>query len=106
MHTLDDDGQSVWNTDRELLTRLLAATPTGNVNDDLARAQLASEVSRIPAMSPHLTQIGRDLTASTSDAHRRVRGTTNAGVRGLSAILLPPPDVLGIYLYLPDRSAR
>ena len=106
VHTLDDDGQPAWNTGRDLLTRLLSATPTGNVNDDLARAQLVNEIARIPAMQPHLTQIGRDLTASTSDAHRRVRGTTKAGVRGLSAVLLPPPDVLGIYLYLPDRSAR
>ncbi len=106
VHTLDEDGQPVWPDDRDLLTRLLAAAPTGNVNDDVARAQLSSEIDRIPAMQAHLMQIGLDLTAGTSDAHRRVRGTTKAGVRGLSAFLLPPPDVLGIYLYLPDRSAR
>lgn len=106
VHTLDDDGLPLWETNRDHMTALLAALPTGNVNDDLARAQLANELARVPAMLPHLTAIGEDLAAATSAAHRRVRGTTKAGVRGLSAVLLPPPDVLGVYVYLPDRPAR
>lgn len=105
VHTLTDDGQPVWHADPALTSRLLSATATGNVNDDLARTQLENEISRLPAMSKHLLQVGHDLTAATSDAHRRVRGTTKAAVRGLSAVLLPPPDVLGVYLFLPDRSS-
>lgn len=105
IHTLDDNGQPVWARDPEQLKTLLAAVPTGNVNDDLARTQLQNEIARIPDMSDHLDQVGQALAAATSDAHRRVRGTTRAGVRGLSAVLLPPPDILGVYIYLPDRSA-
>ena len=104
IHTLDDNGQPVWESEPARLAALLASVPTGNVNDDLARTQLDNEIARIPEMHDHLDQIGQDLTAATSEAHRRVRGTTKAGVRGLSALLLPPPDVLGVYLYLPDRS--
>ena len=32
------------------------------------------------------------------------RSSRTSGVRGLDAHLLPPPDVLGVYVYLPDRS--
>jgi superfamily II DNA or RNA helicase len=105
-HTLDEDGRPIWTDDPTLLATLLSAEATGNVNDDLARAQLENEIARIPAMVTHLTQVGQAITAATDDAHRRVRGTTKAGVRGLSAVLLPPPDVLGVYVYLPDRSNR
>jgi SNF2 family DNA or RNA helicase len=104
IHTLDENSGPVWQTDPDLLKTLLAATPTGNVNDDLARQQLEREISRLPAMSAHLQHIGEVLTAGTAEAHKRVRGTTKAGVRGLNAQLLPPPDVLGVYLFLPERS--
>jgi hypothetical protein len=34
-----------------------------------------------------------------------VRRSSHLGLRGLDAHLLPPPDVLGVYIYLPDRGA-
>ena len=84
---------------------LLAALPTGNVTDELAKAQLQRALDRIPALRDHLALLGDTIAADAVTAHRAVRRSTRLGLRGLTARLLPPPDVLGIYLYLPDRSA-
>lgn len=102
VHTIDDNGQPIWDTSTDRLTRLLDATPTGNVNDDLARTQLDRELTRIPAMTERFDIVGEELAHAARTAHRKVRSETSGTVRGLTATLLPPPDVLGVYLYLPD----
>jgi hypothetical protein len=84
--------------------QLLLAQPTGNVNDDLARAQLQRALDRIPALQEHLVGIGTNVAADAIKAHRAVRRSSRVALRGLDARLLPPPDVLGVYIYLPDRS--
>ena len=84
---------------------LLAAQPTGNVHDELATAQLQRALDRIPALEGHLAAIGDGIAAAAVEAHRAVRRSSRLGLRGLDARLLPPPDVLGVYIYLPDRSA-
>ncbi|MGD9525256.1 MAG: helicase-related protein [Dehalococcoidia bacterium] len=80
---------------------LLLAEPTGTVHDELARAQLQRALERLPALRPHLTELGERAAADAVATHRAVRGSTGAARRGLAARLLPPPDVLGVYVYLP-----
>ncbi|PZS29861.1 MAG: helicase [Pseudonocardiales bacterium] len=84
---------------------LLRARPTGNVNDDLARAQLQRALDRIPSLQQRLIQLGNNVATAAIEAHRAVRRSSRLGLRGLDARLLPPPDVLGVYVYLPDRSS-
>ena len=84
---------------------LLDTRPTGNVHDKLATTQLQRALDRIPALQGHLSTIGEGIAAAAAEAHRAVRRSSRLGLRGLDARLLPPPDVLGVYVYLPDRSA-
>jgi hypothetical protein len=83
---------------------LLLARPTGNVHDDLAKAQLQRALDRLPALQKHLITCGEKIATEAIEAHRAVRRSSRVALRGLQARLLPPPDVLGVYLYLPDRT--
>ncbi|MGH3854675.1 MAG: helicase-related protein [Pseudonocardiaceae bacterium] len=98
-------GDDVSWLDPTATDELLRAQPTGNVNDELARAQLQRALDRIPALQQHLVQLGDNVAADAIEAHRAVRRSSRLGLRGLDARLLPPPDVLGVYVYLPDRSS-
>lgn len=89
---------------RSATDALLAAPSTGNVNDGLARDQLSRAIGRLPALQPHLAELGEHVARDAVETHRTVRRSSRVGLRGLDARLLPPPDVLGVYIYLPDRS--
>ena len=82
---------------------LLTAQPTGNVHDELAAAQLRRALHRLPALQEHLIGIGSSVAADAVEAHRAVRRTSRIGLRGIDARPLAPPDVLGVYIYLPDQ---
>lgn len=101
-YTASGDGIS-W-LDPAATDELLRVQPTGNVNDDLARAQLQRALDRIPTLQQHLVELGDNVATAAVEAHRAVRRSSRLGLRGLDARLLPPPDVLGVYVYLPDRS--
>jgi superfamily II DNA or RNA helicase len=79
--------------------KLIAVKPDASVPPDIAIHQLASITDHLPAMIPVLdafaTKRGRELLA----AHRRVRKA--AGAKGSYRIDHSPPDVLGIYIFLP-----
>jgi superfamily II DNA or RNA helicase len=98
-------GDNISWLDSDTTDQLLQARPTSNVNDDLARNQLQRALDRLPALQPHLIQLGEHIATEAVDAHKAVRRSSRTALRGLSAQLLPPPDVLGVYVYLPDRSA-
>lgn len=83
---------------------LLRARPTGNVADELARTQLDRALGRLDGAQEHLTALGEAIAAVAVADHRKVRQSSKTAVRGLRARLLPPPDVLGVYVYLPDRT--
>ncbi|VVJ19634.1 DNA/RNA helicases [Amycolatopsis camponoti] len=83
---------------------LLLARPTANVRDDLARGQLQHALDRLPELQAHLGVRGKSIATEAVKAHRAVRRSSHVALRGLQARLLPPPDVLGVYLYLPDRT--
>ena len=97
-------GDDISWLDATATDELLLARPTGNVNDDLAAAQLQRALGRLPALQAHLVTRGEAIATEAIEAHRAVRRSSHVALRGLQARLLPPPDVLGVYVYLPDRT--
>jgi hypothetical protein len=80
---------------------LLHAHPDANVLPDVAADFLRRILDNLDAIRPHLDQIAKQHGEEILEAHRRVR--TAARVKGVSYRVEPqlPPDVLGIYIYLP-----
>lgn len=85
---------------------LLTAPPTSNVADSLAHAQLSKALNRLPGLQPRLEEAGRAKADLLVHEHRDVRAASRSGGRGVTATLLPPPDVLGVYVFLPEAAAR
>ncbi len=94
-------GDAIAWLDENATAQLLTAAPSGNVTDEVARAQLQRAIDRVPLLHPHLVEIGEQVAEQAVADHRKVRQSSGTRVRGLSARLLPPPDVLGVYVYLP-----
>ncbi|WP_330249309.1 DEAD/DEAH box helicase [Nocardia sp. NBC_00565] len=90
--------------DDDAVDSLLRLAPTGNVADALARTQLGRALDRLDSVSNHLLDRGEHVAGTICDDHRKVRSARKASSRTVKARLLPPPDVLGVYVYLPDRS--
>jgi superfamily II DNA or RNA helicase len=84
---------------------LLAAQPDENVLPDQARAALARILGDFDALRPHLDAATAARGQALLEAHQRVRAA--AGQRGLRHRVEPqlPPDVLGLYIYLPAGAA-
>ncbi|ODR24035.1 helicase [Mycobacterium gordonae] len=85
---------------------LLSVTPSGNVDDALARMQLGRALGRLPALTKHLTTAGKDAAKDLVAQHQAVRSASKAGGRAPAVRFLPPADVLGLYVYLPEAGAR
>jgi superfamily II DNA or RNA helicase len=87
-----------WLTD-EQAEQLLSAKPGPNVPRELAIQQLESVVRDLTDVSPALEPLVEAHGKELLEAHRRVR--TAAGARGTYRIESNPPDVVGIYIFLP-----
>jgi hypothetical protein len=88
----------------EQVDALLTAPATGNVADTLARTQLDRALGRLDVVGDHLQAIGVERADAIVTDHRAVRSASRAGGRAVTAELLPPPDVLGLYVFLPEMS--
>ncbi|MBN9794433.1 helicase [Pseudonocardia sp. TMWB2A] len=97
-------GQVVW-LDDDAVAELVAAEPRGNVHDDLARTQLQRALDRLPDLQAELVARGERAADATAAEHRGVRASSGQTRRGLTARLLPPADVLGVYIYLPGGAS-
>lgn len=80
---------------------LLQAEPEANVSPDQAAHFLRTVLGGFDALRPHLEFVAHQRGEELLDAHRRVR--TASRTKGVSHRVEPqlPPDVLGIYIYLP-----
>lgn len=85
---------------------LLTLSPSGNVDDTLARHQLGRALDRLPALAEHLATTGTDAAAALVSEHQAVRAAAKAGGKTPRVKFLPPADVLGVYVFLPDGSSR
>ena len=84
---------------------LLALKPSGNVDDSLARMQLGRALGRLDALTEHLTRTGREAAKDLVSEHQAVRSAAKTGGRAPAVRFLPPADVLGVYVFLPEAGA-
>jgi hypothetical protein len=80
---------------------LLLATPDDNVTDDVARNFVQKVIDEFSHLRPHLDEVAEAHGKELLDAHQRVRtASRRVGVKYSIEPQLPP-DVLGLYVYLP-----
>lgn len=91
---------AVW-LDEPTAEALLHAEPDANIHREQASAFVQRVVEAFDTLRPHLDAEAHRRAAALLDAHRRVRLASH--MRGVSYRVEPqlPPDVLGIYVYLP-----
>ncbi|OBH19969.1 helicase [Mycolicibacter sinensis] len=85
---------------------LLTLSPSGNVDDTLARTQLGRALDRLTALADHLASTGTDAAATLVAEHQAVRAAAKTGGKTPKVKFLPPADVLGVYVFLPDGSSQ
>jgi superfamily II DNA or RNA helicase len=90
----------------ERVETLLTAPATANVADSLADTQVAKALARLEDVQDHLDRTGRVKADQLVAEHRDVRAASRTGGRAVTARLLPPTDVLGVYVFLPEGRAR
>jgi superfamily II DNA or RNA helicase len=78
---------------------LVSVKPDANVPPDIAIQQLESITQHVTSLTPTLDKLARARGQELLEAHRRVRSA--AGAKGSYRIDHSPPDVLGIYIFLP-----
>ncbi len=83
----------------EAVEALTAARSDANVPPDVAAHNLRLVTDKIEALQPTLRQFAKKRGEELLDAHRRVR--TASGAQGAFKLEDNPPDVLGLYIYLP-----
>jgi len=91
--------------DAEAVEDLLAVVPSGNVERGQATYFLRQVVGQLDALRPHLGHAAEGRARQLLEAHRRVR--RQAGAAGGASDRVEaqlPPDLLGIYIYLPAGS--
>jgi hypothetical protein len=83
--------------------KLLTATPTSNITPDIARESLEKILREFNVLQPQLNEIAESHGKRLLDSHQRVR--TASQRRHIRYGIEPqlPPDVLGVYLYLPSQ---
>jgi hypothetical protein len=83
--------------------RILQASPDANVNPDQARDFILKVIDGFDSLRPHLDEVANKRGEELLEAHQRVRrAAREMGVRIRVEPNLPP-DVLGVYVYLPVR---
>lgn len=79
--------------------QLIALKPDANVPPDVAGQQLGSVTTHLQSLAPALDAAAEARGEQLLEAHRRVRSA--AGAKGSYRIDPSPPDVLGLYVFLP-----
>ena len=87
--------------DREVAEGLMRTTPDANIHPDQAAEFIRKVNDEFPALEPHLREVAIQRGEALLEAHTRVRTATR--MRDVRHRVEPqlPPDVLGIYVYLP-----
>jgi superfamily II DNA or RNA helicase len=80
---------------------LLNAKPEGNILPEQSREFLSNVIDGFDHIRPHLEETARIRGDQILESYQRVRRA--AGLKGVTYRIDPklPPDVLGIYIYLP-----
>jgi hypothetical protein len=92
-----------WLDDENQITELLRAESEANISQALMKLSLQPVINNLREhIIPQLEQRAYMQADELSDAHRRVRRATSFGIKNLSVKPQLPPDILGIYIYLPS----
>ena len=87
--------------DRAIAEELLQSTADANIHPDQAAEFIRKVNEEFPALESHLREVAFQRGQELLEAHTRVRTATRMqGVRHRVEPQLPP-DVLGVYVYLP-----
>ncbi len=92
------DGVLSW-LEADRVSALLAAAPSGNVASP--GQYLTSALAQLGQAQEHLDAHGQGLAEKLRESHRRVRAASGGVVRGLGVRAETPPDVLGVYVFVP-----
>ncbi|GCF11079.1 helicase-related protein [Dictyobacter arantiisoli] len=93
-----------WIEDEAYIKNLLAATPDENISREQANFFLQNILDNFDEyLSPRMNELARERARELREAHRRVRRSAALSVR-VSVEPQLPPDVLGMYVYLPYQS--
>jgi superfamily II DNA or RNA helicase len=87
--------------DQETTENLLQAQPDGNISPEQAGDFVSKVIDGFEMLKPHLDETARNRGEILLEAHQRVRRESK--IRNMRYRVEPqiPPDVLGIYIYLP-----
>lgn len=96
----------------EEVQRLLTINPTGNDPADVVKRNLDRALAGLPALQPELDKYAMAQGNALLEAHNRVRSAWSRDARrgpglgkksGVDSVEPQlPPDVLGVYVYIPD----
>lgn len=91
---------AVWLS-KEEAEKLLQAAPDANVNPDQARDFVQKVIDGFDSLRPYLDNVAQELGNQLLASHQRVRIASRQ--RGVQTRVEPnlPPDVIGVYVYLP-----
>ncbi len=89
-----------WLSPEEAET-LLGAKPDENVSDDVARNFIQKVIDEFESLRPHLNEVAQVHGQELLQAHQRVRTAARRTRVKYSIEPQLPPDVLGLYVYLP-----
>lgn len=85
----------------DAVAELLEATPDANVAPDQAASFVGKVISAQAVLAPALEAEAARRAAALLDLHRRTRAAARAQA-GRTRVAHQPPDVLGIYVFLPE----
>lgn len=91
---------AVWIDESEA-EKLLVAQPDGNIAADQAAEFVVKVIEGFDLLRSRLDQAAMDRGAELLDAHQRVRLAANARNVSCRVEAQLPPDVLGMYIFLP-----
>ncbi len=89
---------------QDALESLLDAPPAKSIGTDIAREHLQGILDDFDAIAPRLNEVAEERGQALLEAHNRVRKAAKARVKGLKVEAHLPPDVLGVYVYLPANA--
>lgn len=89
----------------EAVTKLLSAQPSANTDPDFASRTAKKILDDLPSTTDYLNAEAERLARELSESHRRVRAESGQLRRGLTVSAQKPPDLLGVYVYLPFSGA-
>ena len=91
--------------DEKAAEALIRAQPDANIHAEQASTFVRRVVDEFEPLRSHLDEEAHRRADTLLESHRRVRVASR--IRGVNYVVEPllPPDILGIYVYLPATAA-